>query len=233
MARAMVWAAAIISAPRYAGAFLSADVVTIEPWLSNALHWANMSSGLAMGLLEAFASAYILDGLSRIPPKSTRVVRVKNGTERVERREAWSFRWVGTLLFAVFLLGLSFAILSPFMVARMEGVGMAEYFGTRGGRQGWTYAILAAPILIIGGVSFSQRFMATVATGSDKPGTNVAHKPAFTRGLSGFVEYQAWLKSEGLQFPGKEQAARDMGRDPRSIERYIAALNSDDEGIEK
>jgi hypothetical protein len=53
--------------------------------------------------------------------------------------------------------------------------------------------------------------------------TNVADAPTmsqFSRGYDGFVEYLSWLKSQARTFD-KTQAASDLGRSKRQIERYI------------
>jgi hypothetical protein len=55
--------------------------------------------------------------------------------------------------------------------------------------------------------------------------TNVASPPTmsqFARGYDGFVQYLSWLKSQARTFD-KSQAATDLGKSKRQIERYIEA----------
>ena len=58
----------MVSAPRWAGAMLAADLAHVEGTVSSVLNGANVVSGLGMGLLEVLAMAYMLDALRGLKP---------------------------------------------------------------------------------------------------------------------------------------------------------------------
>ena len=142
----LLFTAVVVSAPRWAGAMLAADVSTIPAWLSGALSIANTVSGVAMGVLEVLAVAYMLDSLRTTQPAYT--------TRSGRTRRNW--RWWGSLIFTLGLFALSPLILAPYIVARMRGVDIMVELWTPALRYAWSVAVIAAPAFVVGGIAFAR-----------------------------------------------------------------------------
>jgi MFS family permease len=149
LGRVLLWSAVIVEAPRWAGAMLAADLKEINSWLSTALNTGNTVSGVAMGLVNVVATAYMLDALRRERPTTT--VHRKTGTQD---RANW--RFYGMLVFVAGLLALTPFVLAPFMVSRMTGETLEAVLGSMPWRYVWATTVVLAPIFVIGGVSFAQ-----------------------------------------------------------------------------
>src|SRR5688572_30107027 len=88
-ARVIIWVAAIVNIPRYAGAFMYADVAEAPKWLSDALNIANLISGVSMGIIEAISIAFIMDGLRQTS------MWAKSGLFGI------NWKWIANLIFGV------------------------------------------------------------------------------------------------------------------------------------
>lgn len=135
----LIYAALLVTVFRYVGAFVASDVGKIDGIVSIALSVFMGLSGLGMGFLDVLGTAYVFDGWRRVLPKSG---------------DKWSSRFqvLTGFVAGLFLVGL--AILTPFTVARVRGEGMAQVLGDADWL--WALAVNVAPVLIIGGVTFSQ-----------------------------------------------------------------------------
>lgn len=156
LGRVLLWSAVIVEAPRWAGAMLAADLRDVNGWLSSALNTGNTVSGVAMGLVNVVATAYMLDALRRERP----TVTVHRKGQAVEKR---SWRFAGLLVFIVGLLLLTPFVLAPFMVSRMTGSPLEAVLGTAGWQYVWATTVVLAPIFVIGGVSFAQPGLVSIA----------------------------------------------------------------------
>jgi hypothetical protein len=149
-------AAVIVSMPRWAGAFISADVETLPGLVSQGLNTLNITAGLAMGILEVAAAAYMLEAWGRMKPKAT------------WNAKSYSHRWKILTGFIVGLFVLMPFILSPYMVARMTGQTVADVLHYTSLMYAWSVAVVLAPAFVIGGVAIAR----------DAASTEPAPKPA-------------------------------------------------------
>jgi hypothetical protein len=138
----LIWAAALVSTIRYAAAFLASDVGKIVGVTSEVITVLLGISGLAMGVLSTFGTAYLFDGWRKKMPASG---------------NKWSFKFQALtgFVFAAFLFEL--AILVPFTVSRMNGVSMTEVLN--GGVWWWSISVNIMPLLLIGGVSVGNQIV--------------------------------------------------------------------------
>lgn len=138
----LIWAAALVSTIRYAAAFLASDVGQIVGVTSDVITFLLGVSGLAMGVLSTFGTAYLFDGWRRKMPAAG---------------NKWPFKFtvLTVFVFAAFLFEL--AILVPFTVSRMMSVSMTNVLS--GGVWWWSVAVNAMPLLLIGGVSVGNQIV--------------------------------------------------------------------------
>ncbi len=153
----LIWVAAFVNAPRYAGAFLYADVQKVPAVVAQVLDWANVTAGIAMGLLEVVSMAMLMDSLRRTPFLITQKTKGK------EDKKIWNLRWWITAFWGVGLIVLSPLILVPYMDARgtaqsMHQLMLSIFTDTwyLVGLSAWNTFVIAAPIFVIGGASFAQ-----------------------------------------------------------------------------
>lgn len=142
----LIVAALLVTLPRFAGAFIAADMTTIPDWVSTALSVGMGISGLGMGILDVLGVAYVFDGWRRSMPG--------NG-------KPWPFRYKILTGFVAALFVVGIGILSPFTVSRMRGHTMSV---TLPGFLGWLWSVLviASPYLLIGGIVTGQSGIVTV-----------------------------------------------------------------------
>jgi hypothetical protein len=157
LGRVLLWAAVIVSAPRWAGAMLAADMNHIADGLSAFLNLANTVSGLGMGVLEVIATAYLLDALRQAKPTYT----VTRKGIAVERR---NWRFYGIAFFVVGLLAMTPLVLAPYLVSRMAGEDVAAVLATRVWQYVWATTVVVVPVFVVGGVAFSQAGLVTVGS---------------------------------------------------------------------
>lgn len=158
LGRLLLWAAVIVSAPRWAGAMLAADVNHIQSGLSAFLNGANTVSGFGMGVLEVVATAYLLDALRGQRPTIT--VHRKEGNF-----DKPNWRFYGILAFAIGLLAMTPLVLAPYLVSRMAGEDIATVLTTRTWQYVWAITVVVVPVFVVGGVAFAQQGLVTVGTG--------------------------------------------------------------------
>ena len=134
-----------VGAPRWMGAMLEVDVNNLATWIPRLLNSLNIVSGLGMGLLEVLAIGYMLDTLRGLKPFSN----TKKGRKM-------NIRFWGSLFFAVGILFLTPAILSPYLVAKMNAENIATTLALRSIQFAWSFAVVVVPIFIVGGVAFAR-----------------------------------------------------------------------------
>lgn len=139
----LMWAAILVSAPRWAGAFIAADAHTIPPLVDSGLQILNLVSGAGMGLIEVLGTAYLLDAWGRMRSRKTW------NAKHVDQR------WLILTFFVAGLFVLMPLILAPYMVARMNGQALADvadgWFGYV-----WAVATVLSPVFIVGGVAVAR-----------------------------------------------------------------------------
>lgn len=141
----LIIAALLVTLPRFAGAFIAADMVTIPGWLSIALSVGMGISGLGMGLLDVLGVAYVFDGWRRTMPR--------NG-------QPWPYRYKILTGFVLLLVLSGIGILAPFTVARMSGSTMIHTLGAWAWP--WSVCVIASPYLLIGGIVTGQAGIVTI-----------------------------------------------------------------------
>jgi hypothetical protein len=144
---ALILAAVFVSTIRYAAAFLASDVGKITGVTSEIVTFLLGLSGLAMGVLSTFGTAYLFDGWRKKMPAAG---------------GKWSFKFqsLTVFVFAAFIFEL--AILVPFTVSRMNGVSMTEVLNN--GVWWWSFSVNAMPLLLIGGVSVGNQIVSVSST---------------------------------------------------------------------
>ena len=208
LGRVLLWSAVTVEAPRWAGAMLAADLKDINSWLSTALNTGNTVSGVAMGLVNVVATAYMLDALRRERPTIT--VHRKSGTA-----DKLNWRFYGMLVFVVGLLVLTPFVLAPYMVSRMTGETLETVLGSMPWQYVWSTTVVLAPIFVIGGVSFAQPGLVTMRAES------ASEEPEEAK-----VSVQVSEKSNGR--PATYGKWRTWRKVPEAERARIAAMNVDE-----
>lgn len=139
----LVLSAMLVSIPRWAGAFIAADTLTMPELINTVLHYLNLISGVGMGLVEVLGTAYLLDAWGKMKAKRT------HNAKHVDQR------WLILTGFIVGLFVLMPLILSPYIVARMNGQPLAS-IASNSFQYVWSAAVVLSPILIIGGVAVAR-----------------------------------------------------------------------------
>ncbi len=220
--RILIWAAAIVNIPRYAGAFIYADLAVTPPWLSNVLNIANMVSGVMMGIIEAIAIALIMDGLRSSSMWS------KSGLFGI------NWRWVVNLLFGMGMMVIAIFILVPFMNARMNDQQMREILPTPTLQAGWNLFVVLAPIFIIAGASFSQTDFVNSkkgegkGKGSETSGEDAENFPKDWRKMTKDQKRKlaAILRKKGI-IEGKKQIQTDYNVHEKTADNWTNNLKKE------
>lgn len=143
--KVLIWSAIIVAVPRWAGAFIAADVAEMPPMVSEFLHWANLIAGIGMGFLEVIASAYLLDAWGKMKPKAS------------HNAKSYNHRWKILTIFVIGLFALMPFILAPYIVARMTDQTIAQALGNYATLNYlWAFAVVLSPAFIVGGVAVAN-----------------------------------------------------------------------------
>lgn len=142
--KVLMWSAIIVSMPRWAGAFISADVSDIPNWVNEALHYGNLLAGFGMGFLEVLAAAYMLDAWGKMKPKAS------------WNAKSYDHKWKILTSFIVGLFILMPLILAPYIVSRMTAVTIGEALNHSFIQYIWSIAVVLSPAFIVGGVSVAN-----------------------------------------------------------------------------
>lgn len=142
--KVLMWSAIIVSMPRWAGAFISADVSDIPNWVNEALHYGNLLAGFGMGFLEVLAAAYMLDAWGKMKPKAS------------WNAKSYDHKWKILTGFIVGLFVLMPLILAPYIVSRMTAVTIGQALQYSIVQYVWSIAVVLSPAFIVGGVSVAN-----------------------------------------------------------------------------
>lgn len=143
--KVLIWSAIIVAVPRWAGAFIAADVSEIPQKVSEVLHYANLVAGVGMGFLEVVASAYLLEAWGKMKPKAS------------HNAKSYSHKWKVLTGFVIGLFALMPFILAPYIVSRMTDVTIAQALGNSAILSyGWAVAVVLSPAFIVGGVAVAN-----------------------------------------------------------------------------
>lgn len=146
LSRFIIYSALVITAARYAGAFLASDLGTVSGVLSEIITGLMVVSGFGMGILDVIGLAYIADSWRLALP-------------RAGRKPGLRFMIITGFLLALFISGIG--ILTPFTVSRVNGSSIALALP---GRELYVWAVLvnAAPYLIVAGIMVSTSGILTI-----------------------------------------------------------------------
>lgn len=146
----LIWSAAMVSIVRYSASFIASDAASIPAWLSDIITFLMGLSGIGMGILGAFGTAYLFDGWRHAMPAAGK---------------SWPFRFkiLTGFVFALFITEL--CILVPFTVSRITDKTMHAALGDY---IVWVWGAFVnlAPILLIGGVSVGNQVVAVNQAGN-------------------------------------------------------------------
>lgn len=143
----IMWSAVVVSMPRWAGAFIAADTVTISPIVDEVLHLANLVAGAAMGPIEVLGAAYLLDAWGKMKPRKT------------WNAKSLDHRWKVLTVFVAGLFILMPLILSPYIYVRMNSLSLAAlpaWF-----QAVWSIAVVWSPAFLVGGVAVAREGLVT------------------------------------------------------------------------
>jgi hypothetical protein len=148
----LILAAFMVAVPRWAGVFIASDTASIPAWVSDVLHYVNLFAGIGMGFIEVLGAAYLLDAWGKLNPK-----------KRADAKH-YDHRWKVLTVFVFGLFALMPFILTPYIVARMTGVNVADALGNTIIRYLWGAAVVMSPIFIIGGTAVAREGLVGVNT---------------------------------------------------------------------
>lgn len=220
----LMWSAVIVSMPRWAGAFISADVSQIPQWVDTALHYGNLVSGFGMGLLEVLASAYMLEAWGQLKPRKT------------YNAKSLDHRWVILTVFVGGLFVLMPFILAPYVVSRMTAVPIGQAISSGFWRYGWAVAVVLSPAFIVGGVAVASGDLVSNETSMQpkkqprrQPATQPETKPMQpvapeVEQLSGtrLQVYQIYKRNPGAT---QQDVADEIGISRQAVGKHKRALN--------
>lgn len=157
---ALIWSAALVSTIRYAAAFLASDVGKIVGVTSEIVTLLLGISGLAMGVLSTFGTAYLFDGWRKKAPAA--------GAK-------WPFKFKALTAFVFGAFVFELAILVPFTVSRMMSVSMTDVLS--GGVWWWSISVNAMPLLLIGGASVGNQIVSVSSAEGSGLSAKVSDSP--------------------------------------------------------
>lgn len=137
----IIFMAIAVGLPRWAGAMMAADGIQIIGWLSDVFKMAYGISGLGMAVLEVISIGYIFE--------SIRSTNAFNG--KIPNLKFW-----GSVVFGLIILALIPLILTPYMSAQINQQALTVVLADMGLSLTWLVAVVIAPLVIIGGVSFAR-----------------------------------------------------------------------------
>ncbi len=157
LSRIIIYAALIVTAARYSGAFLASDLGEVTGTLSEIITGFMVVSGFGMGVLDVVGLGYIADAWKTALPRTGH----KPGTR---------FAILTVFLLSLMISGVG--ILAPFTVSRVHKASIAV---TLPGSELYIWAVLVniAPYLIVSGLMVATSNILTVPA-SDAPPTHDA-----------------------------------------------------------
>jgi pyruvate/2-oxoglutarate dehydrogenase complex dihydrolipoamide acyltransferase (E2) component len=212
----LMWSAVLVSMPRWAGAFISADVAQIPTWVDTALHYGNLVSGFGMGLLEVLASAYMLEAWGQLKPRKT------------YNAKSLDHRWVVLTVFVAGLFLLMPFILAPYVVSRMTAVPIGKAISNEFWRHAWAVAVVLSPAFIVGGVAVASGDLVSGETDA-QPKT----KPAAQPKLQPATQPSQPVAPEVEKLNGTRALVYQIyKRNPRATQQDVANSLAENHGVE-
>lgn len=217
--KVLMWAAIIVSMPRWAGAFISADVSDIPHWVNEALHYGNLIAGFGMGFLEVLAAAYMLDAWGKMKPKAS------------WNAKSYDHKWKILTGFIVGLFVLMPLILAPYIVSRMTSVTIGIALKYSFVQYLWSIAVVLSPAFIVGGVSVANGELVENET-EKKPKQETKTKPIETKTEKPKQETVKRVSPEVEELSGtKKLVFIETKRNPDATQQEIAEMLQEKHGI--
>jgi MFS family permease len=215
----LMWAAIIVSMPRWAGAFISADVSDIPHWVNEALHYGNLIAGFGMGFLEVLAAAYMLDAWGKMKPKAS------------WNAKSYDHKWKILTGFIIGLFVLMPLILAPYIVSRMTAVTIGEALKYSFVQYLWSIAVVLSPAFIVGGVSVANGELVENET-EKKPKQETKTKPIETKIEKQKRETTKPVSPEVEELSGtKKLVFLETKRNPDATQQEIAEMLQEKHGV--
>lgn len=213
--KVLMWSAIIVSMPRWAGAFISADVSQIPTWVNELLHYANLFAGFGMGFLEVLAAAYMLDAWGKLKPKSS------------WNAKSYNHKWKVLTGFVIGLFVLMPFILAPYIVSRMSGTSINETLSNNIFRYLWSISVVLSPAFIVGGVSVASGELVeneTETKPQTKPNNAKVKKPKNETAKTDLPEVDNLSGTKKLVFI-------ETKRNPNATQQEIAEMLQENHGV--
>ena len=215
----LMWSAILVSMPRWAGAFISADVLEIPHWVNEVLHYANLLAGFGMGFLEVLAAAYMLDAWGKLKPKTA------------WNAKTYNHKWKVLTGFIAGLFILMPFILAPYIVSRMANVSINETLGNDVFRYLWSISVVLSPAFIVGGVSVASGELVESETKTAAVSKPVV-KPKSERKVKPKKETTKSVAPEKTELTGTRKLVYDeTKRNPSATQQEIAELLEENHGV--
>lgn len=217
--KVLMWAAIVVSMPRWAGAFISADVSDIPNWVNEALHYGNLIAGFGMGFLEVLAAAYMLDAWGKMKPKAS------------WNAKSYDHKWKILTGFIIGLFILMPLILAPYIVSRMTAVSIGQALHYPFVQYVWSIAVVLSPAFIVGGVSIANGELVETET-AKQPKQETKAKPIETKTEKPKQETVKHVSPEVTDISGtKKLVFMETKRNPNATKQEIADLLNEKHGV--
>ena len=160
----LIFASVAVEIPRFAGMFLAADVAELDDWLSSALHWGSVFSGLAMGVLYAIGAMYLSHGL----------MKSFQNRNLAEIKKMLNLKFLALIAITGFIIYMAVALLTPYTVSRMTGQTLAATL--EGDAHAWAMLASIAPLLLMIGAFMSGSVNFDGGNGAENAGKSPRKK---------------------------------------------------------
>jgi glucan phosphoethanolaminetransferase (alkaline phosphatase superfamily) len=154
----LILASVAVEIPRFAGMFLAADVAELDDWLSSALHWGSVFSGLAMGVLYAIGAMYLSHGL----------MKSFQNRNLSEIKKMLNLKFIALIVITGFIIYMAVALLTPYTVSRMTGQTLAATLDADA--HAWAMLASIAPLLLMIGAFMSGSVSFDGGNGAENTG---------------------------------------------------------------
>lgn len=145
----LFWLGVLVSVPRYAGAFLIADVGELTGLASEVLTAVNILGGVGMGLMVAISSGILWEMIGK---ERVFYYRQVSGA----KEQFINPRFVIVAMFGGVIALLEVIIVVPYILSRVNHLPVTAVLGDLW-LGGWAVAVAVAPVLMVAGVVYASR----------------------------------------------------------------------------
>jgi len=145
----LFWLGVLVSVPRYAGAFLIADVGELTGLASEVLTAVNILGGVGMGLMVAISSGILWEMIGK---ERVFYYRQVSGA----KEQFINPRFIIVAMFGGVIALLEVVIVVPYILSRVNHLPVTAVLG-KFWLGGWAVAVAVAPVLMVAGVVYASR----------------------------------------------------------------------------